>query len=121
MSVKVREVVSVPKGVKAKPGKRTPTVEEAKWMDAIVSYGCVACHIEFGYMLEAAEVHHILRGGQRLGHLFTLPLCSWHHREAPTARHPWRKRFEAKYGTELELLAFLKVELGVFDKAEYVE
>jgi hypothetical protein len=114
----------VPKGVKAKPGKRTPNAQEADWLTAIVAHGCVACHID-GSPRTDPDVHHIVRGGQRLGHLFSLPLCPGHHRDGTgaaglVARHPWKARFEAKYGTEFELLAKLKQELGVFDHAEYV-
>lgn len=113
-------VVAVPKGVKAKPGKRAPTVEEAKWMDDIVRFGCVACFVsKHQPPCPHAEVHHLLRGGVRIGHLYTIPLGHYHHRGAsPNARHPWRKRFEAAFGTELELLAMLKVKLGYFDKYE---
>ena len=64
--------------VKAKPGKRTPTKEEADWMDSILEYGCIACRMD-GNGINPPCVHHILRGGQRIGHLFTIPLCPGHH------------------------------------------
>lgn len=105
----------IPKeAVKAKPGKRAPTVDEKRWMDAIVQFGCVACHIDaerappgFGtaYICVRPAVHHILRGGQRIGHRFTLPLCDpGHHQGGPISRHPFKARFEQTYGTEDELL-----------------
>lgn len=86
-------------------------------------YGCIACRID-GNQREAA-IHHIVSGGRRLGHLFTLPLCDPGHHQNGQALgmvsvHPWRKRFEARYGTQLELLARLKVELGVYHEARYV-
>lgn len=119
-----RAIVPVPKGPKSKSGKRTPTKAEAEWMSRIVSHGCVACGID-GTLTKSEdgvyepvrpEVHHILRGGRRVGHLFTLPLCTLHHRgESPHARHPYKARFEARYGSELDLLARLKRELGYFD------
>jgi len=118
-------ILACPKGIKARPGKRTPTVLEAKWMDSIVEYGCVACKQDIpGAPTRPAAVHHIVVGGRRLGHLFTLPLCDPGHHQGGYAlglvsRHPWKARFEAKYGSELELLAKLKTELGVFDQAEY--
>jgi hypothetical protein len=105
----------MPKAVKAKPGKRSPTVEEQRWMDAIVEYGCVACRMD-GYpngtstawVSVRPAVHHILRGGQRIGHRFTLPLCDPGHHQggAPhmVSRHPWKARFEQQYGTEDFLL-----------------
>lgn len=105
-------VVSVPKGVKAKPGKGTPTAEEARWMAAIVEYGCIACMLN-GWWRREAEVHHILRGGRRMGHLFTIPLCPGHHRDGAgvhglVARHPWKARFEKLYGSEMDLLALMR-------------
>lgn len=110
-----RMVVQLPKGPKAKPGKRTPNKAEAEWMDKIVAYGCVACRID-GHFSRPA-VHHILRGGVRLGHLFTIPLCDPGHHQGGGAiglvsRHPWKARFEARYGTELELLEKMRKELA---------
>lgn len=109
------EVRAVPKGATAKPGKRTPTVEEAAWMDRIIAHGCVACLID-RVPPRPAEVHHILRGGRRIGHLFTIPLCPGHHRDgtgAPglIARHPFKARFEARYGNEELLLSDLRHKL----------
>jgi hypothetical protein len=106
-----------PKETPAKPGKRTPTADERAWMNAIVAYGCIACRVEgFGYVRPA--VHHILRGGLRIGHRFTLPLCDpGHHQNgAPLgliSRHPWKARFEDRYGDEWALLATLQ---GVLKK-----
>ncbi len=84
-------------------------------MDAIVAYGCIACRID-GLGITPPAVHHILRGGQRIGHLFTLPLCDPGHHQGGQAkgvisRHPWKAQFEARYGTEAELLDVLRVAL----------
>lgn len=108
----------IEKGVKARPGKRAQTVAEAKWIDSIVRFGCVACFVSGEREPVPAEVHHILRGGRRLGHLYTLPLCLAHHRDGPYARHPWKDRFETKFGTELGLLAMLQKRLGVYDEVK---
>lgn len=110
------EVRAAPKDEKAKPGKGAATSEERKWMDDIVSYGCIACRID-GHASRPAAVHHILRGGQRIGHLFTLPLCDPGHHQGGqefglVSRHPWKARFEEKYGAELEILDRLRQELG---------
>jgi hypothetical protein len=107
---------AAPKGEKAKPGKRTPTVAEREWMDKIVAYGCVACRMD-GRGIVAPCVHHILRGGRRMGHLFTLPLCPGHHQDGTglpglIARHPYKARFEQRYGSEESLLARLRAEIG---------
>jgi len=41
--------------------------------------GCVACaFIEIPMI--AHECHHLLDGNRRMGHWFTIPLCSGHHR-----------------------------------------
>lgn len=111
-----REVVPLPKGPKAKPGKRAPTAAERRWLDAIVAYGCVACRHD-GLGIVAPAVHHMLRGGVRLGHLFSLPLCDPGHHQGGAAlgmvsRHPWKVRFERRYGSEDFLLRNLQRELG---------
>ena len=71
---------AVPKAEKAKPGKRAPNVAERAWMDWIVARGCIACQRD-GLGHRAAAVHHILRGGRRMGHLYTLPLCDPGHHQ----------------------------------------
>lgn len=101
--------VPVTKGPAAKPGKGAQTKDEAAWVAALLEYGCICCRqLGFGYV--APEIHHILRGGVRLGHKFTLPLCTNHHRGGArfASRHPWRERFEQAYGTEMGLLSTLQ-------------
>lgn len=116
VDVPARMCVPAPKEVKAKPGKRAPTVEERQWLDAITAYGCIACRMD-GLGVVPPAVHHILRGGRRIGHLFSLPLCDpGHHQNGAdrgmVSRHPWKARFEAKYGSELHLLDGLRATLG---------
>lgn len=59
------------------------TKEEAAWVSAIKHAGCLLC-ARRGYRREEggplAEAHHLLSGGIRRGHLFTIGLCPWHHR-----------------------------------------
>lgn len=105
-------VVAVPKGLEAKPGKRPPTKDEATWMADIVTLGCIACLLD-GVLPRQTAVHHILRGGVRIGHLFTLPLCDpGHHQNGQPfgliSRHPWKARFERRYGTEMDLLLLVQ-------------
>lgn len=106
-----------------RPGKRTPTKDEREWMSAIVRYGCIACRID-GLPWRETAVHHILRGGQRLGHKFTLPLCDPGHHQGGeplglVSRHPWKARFEARYGYELDLLARLQATLKLQPDGSY--
>jgi len=59
------------------------TKDEAKWIGATKRNGCLCCmamgfeHDPDGPLVEA---HHLLRGGIRLGHFWTVGLCAWHHR-----------------------------------------
>ena len=81
---------------------------ERAWMSAITELGCIACRID-GHPGTPGAVHHLLSGGRRMGHLFTICLCDpGHHQQGQmfgkVSRHPWKARFEAMYGTEAELL-----------------
>lgn len=84
------------------------TKEEQQHLDHVQSLGCIACRINGMY--SPAEIHHVLDGGRRIGHSHVIPLCFPHHRgggdglSAVVSRHPYKKRFEAAYGTEQQLL-----------------
>jgi hypothetical protein len=100
------------RGKRMRQGKVPPTAAEKAWMDRAQAHGCVVCLLQTGTRMPA-EIHHIKAGDRRMGHLFTLPLCTAHHRGgeregAFISRHPWKARFEQAYGTELELLAILQ-------------
>lgn len=60
-----------------------PTRAEREWIDAVKRSGCLCC-IARGYRHDpdgpAVEAHHLLSGGIRRGHLFSVGLCAWHHR-----------------------------------------
>lgn len=71
--------------------------------------GCIACRID-GYFNDYVSIHHI-DGRTRPGaHFAVLPLCAGHHQAGTgndqnmIAIHPDKARFEAKYGTQTELL-----------------
>jgi hypothetical protein len=92
----------------------------------------VACRKEKSDFITCVEVHHLLDGGVRRGHAFTVGLCPWHHRgvihifNPPDVyeRNPDENRiakmnikygpslyhdahsFHALYGSDDELLAF---------------
>lgn len=109
-------VVAAPKGETARPGKRAPTTQERAWMDWISAQGCICCRMD-GLAPRPTAVHHILRGGLRMGHMFTLPLCDPGHHQGGQplgliSRHPWKARFEAKYGTEEDLLISLRKSIA---------
>ena len=86
-----------------------PTKAEKHWMDSICQLGCIVC-ILTGKGKSPAEPHHMLSGGRRMGHMFTIPLCPTHHRsgrddDEVTSRDQSQRRFEKRYGTEQYLLA----------------
>jgi len=97
---------------KLRARKVPPTAEERAWMGFVAQFGCVVCWLQKKVKTPCA-VHHIVEGGRRVGHLMTIGLCDpGHHQGAEEgsgkiSRHPWKKRFEAAYGTEYELHAYL--------------
>lgn len=97
-----------------------PTKAEAARMERLSRMPCVACRQLDTYLIPLrSEVHHLLSGNRRRGHMFTVPLCSWHHRgvrywEMDPKAHPKffgpslalsSKAFRARFGTDDELLA----------------
>lgn len=96
-----------PKSKPMKHGKVQATVEEKRWMASVAAFGCIVCHLQGrGYV--PCAVHHIVEGGRRVGHLWTIGLCDpGHHQNTPDrteiSRHPNKARFVAAYGTEYEL------------------
>jgi hypothetical protein len=84
------------------------TKDEKRWLDCITQLGCCVCLFHH-FVFTPAEPHHMLYGDRRRGHLYTIPLCPPHHRsgkndEQATSRDQSRRRFEARYGTEEQLL-----------------
>ena len=84
------------------------TKAESKRMADLQRVGCIACR-QLGWF-EVPEVHHLLSGNRRRGHLFTIPLCPYHHRGVGAiAGEPslanGSKPFRARYGTDDVLLA----------------
>lgn len=108
---------AIEKGEPARPGKRPQTKAESLWIAQVVVFGCAACWLE-GRRGVPPEVHHVTRGGVRMGHHYSFGLCPGHHRRGAgpvymIARHPEKAAFEAKYGTEWQLLATVRDEIGV--------
>lgn len=89
-------------------------------MDAVSDFGCIVCYL-FHNVKTPCAVHHLLSGGIRIGHKFTIGLCDpGHHQNAALqagsgkiSRHPDKARFERAYGTEMELLEKQRQLLGV--------
>lgn len=79
---------------------------------------CVACWLD-GRVTLGCDAHHLLSGGQRIGHEATVALCTWHHRGMPFEGWTPRmmtaefgpslangsKPFRHRYGSDQDLLA----------------
>jgi len=73
-------------------------------MSACTEMGCIVCLLEWETFTES-EIHHMDGKVKPGSHLLTIPLCYRHHREGSdneiyTSRHPHKKKFEDRYGTE---------------------
>lgn len=81
--------------------------EQLYWSRLVSAVGCIACRID-GITNNHCSIHHIDGRTKSGAHSNVLPLCAEHHQtggeEAP-AIHPWKRRFEAKYGTQAQLKA----------------
>lgn len=104
---KLRVAAREKKSKPMKHGKVPATVEEKRWMASVAAFGCIVCHLQ-GRGFVPCAVHHIVEGGRRVGHLWTIGLCDpGHHQNTPDrseiSRHPNKARFVAAYGTEYEL------------------
>lgn len=85
-----------------------PTKAQERRFRQLQDMGCIVCSLFFG-AYRAPDIHHILSGGRRRGHDFTLPLCPEHHR-LPTGYYGpslagGTRAFEKAWGTQEELLA----------------
>jgi hypothetical protein len=89
---------------------RTPTKAEMSFHSQLAGLGCIACRID-GHINPWVSIHHIDGRTKPDAHKKVLPLCGPHHQQDDTdplkriAVHPNKARFEAKYGTQEELLA----------------
>jgi len=93
-----------------------PNAAETRWLEKVVNYGCLACWSLFNAHTEA-EAHHIVGRSGVNGHWLLLPLCTLHHRGGDDSGrflsvHPFKKRFEAKHGTQIELFQKICDELN---------
>jgi hypothetical protein len=83
------------------------TKDEKAHQAAVAALGCIACRID-GRTNTHVSIHHT-DGRTKAGcEMKVLALCAPHHQtggEDAPAIHPWKRRFEAKYGTQAELLA----------------
>lgn len=87
---------------------RKPTAEERRFHDRVASLGCIACFLDGRYNPEVS-IHHIEGRTKPGAHMKVLGLCAGHHQDGTgipglIAVHPWKRRFEDKYGKQMEIL-----------------
>lgn len=80
------------------------TDKERRHIQRVKELPCMAC-LSVGLTTYGCDAHHLLRGGRRISHYHTIPLCPPHHggqrNDAQiVSRHPWKRAFEARYGSE---------------------
>jgi hypothetical protein len=96
---------------------RAPTKAEKQLWHDMAGLGCIACHLD-GHVNPWVSIHHIDGRTKPDAHKKVLPLCAGHHQDGTgqdkslIAIHPWKARFEEKYGTQEELLAIVLEKLG---------
>lgn len=87
---------------------RKPTAAEHKHMQAVAELGCIVCRLHH-HTYSPACIHHVDGKTKPGAHFKVLGLCYLHHQggndcEEYTSRHPYKKRFEERYGTEEYLM-----------------
>jgi Recombination enhancement, RecA-dependent nuclease len=107
-----------------KTSLNSPTKYEQTRIDAMRRLGCAACAVLGVPNLNHLELHHMLSGGVRMGHYFSMFLCRGHHQgdwslsqlvwiepKKRVAISDGRKRFTAVYGTERSLWEKVQTKL----------
>lgn len=87
---------------------RTPTAAEKVHWSRVAALGCIACRKD-GLHNPMVSIHHVDGRTKAGAHMRVLPLCAGHHQDGTGAAgliavHPWKARFEARYGTQESLL-----------------
>jgi len=63
-----------------KTSTKAPTKEQIRRWNDLQAIGCVATLLRTGVIGTPGDVHHLLSGGKRMGHDFTIVLHPWYHR-----------------------------------------
>ena len=99
------------------------TAEELRHLALIHEQPCCVCPP--GWQPSPTEAHHMTLNGKRMGHLFTLPLCGYHHRgvllttlEVPEDFNyvciaDGKRDFELEFGSQRQLWEALLGRLGL--------
>jgi hypothetical protein len=87
----------------------SPTKSDRELWNRLAQLGCIACRKD-GFFTSLVSIHHIDGRTKPGAHRKVLPLCAGHHQDgtgAPglIAVHPYKARFEHRYGRQEDLLA----------------
>ena len=88
---------------------RNPSAAEKRFHDQLAALGCIACRVD-GNHNPIVSIHHIDGRTKPGAHMRVLPLCAGHHQDGYgipglIAVHPYKRRFEDRYGSQYALLA----------------
>lgn len=98
---------------------KSPSAEQKRYHDLLASrIGCIACHRDSaGYERNHhVSIHHVDGRTKPNAHWLVLPLCAGHHQDGTgiaelIAVHPWKARFEQRYGTQKALMTNCALQL----------
>lgn len=96
---------------------RTVSAPQKRYHDMLCQHvGCIACFKEFGARNFHVSVHHCDGRTKPNAHWMVLPLCAGHHQDGTgqaglIAVHPYKARFEERYGTQRELMTECALQL----------
>lgn len=104
-------------------GAKPATMAELRRNNLIREMHCMCCALKGDLSKKKVEIHHLISGNRRMGHLYTIPLCTAHHRgqrgdkEATEPHvHGGMKAFRAHWGyDDRQLWQKLQVMLGMDD------
>ena len=109
LSVQAHQRTAPKRKAALKSKERAVTAAEKLLWSRLAALGCVACKKD-GNFNTHVSIHHV-DGRTKPGcHQLVLPLCAGHHQDGTgedktmVAVHPWKARFEARYGTQAELM-----------------
>ena len=104
----------------SKPAKPQPTAAEKEYYDRVAQLGCMLSR-RIG-IFQQPELHHprFLGGaGMKSPNWCVIPLSAYHHRLGPSGDclHAGKQSFEARHGTEAELLSQTLRDTGLAEDA----
>lgn len=96
---------------------KNPSAEQKRFHDLLArEIGCPACFADTGLRNTHVSIHHLDGRTKPHAHWLVLPLCAGHHQDGygqpgQIAVHPYKARFEEKYGRQIDLLSQSITEL----------